>query len=83
MSHRSVSLHLAWRKQFSPNAEAFSRPFMHFLGLIPVFRISKLLWFCAGLSEFYKTQQSYRGHLYLYSKSSVGAALMAVWRTLL
>lgn len=52
MSHRSVSLLLVWRKQFSPKGEAFSRPFMCFLGLILVFKIGKLLWFCTGLSEF-------------------------------
>lgn len=82
MSHRSVCLHLVWRKQLSPKGEAVSRPFMRFLALILVFTISKLLWFCTGPSKFYKTQQSYRGHLYLHNKSSSGAALMAAWRTL-
>lgn len=83
LGHRSVCLHLVWRKQLSPKGEALSRPFMHFLGLNLVFKISKWLWFCTDLSKFYRAQQSYRGHLYLHNKSSTDAALVAVWRTLL
>lgn len=83
LSHRSVCLHLMWRKQLSPKGEALSRPFMHFLGLNLVFKISKWLWFCTDLSKFYRAQQSYRGHLYIHNKSSTDAALVAVWRTLL
>lgn len=69
MSHRSVCLPLVWRKQFSPKGEAFPRPFMPFLGLILVFKISKLLRFGTDFSKFYKTQPSVRGHLYLCNKS--------------
>lgn len=78
-----MCLHLMWRKQLSPKGEALSRPFMHFLGLNLVFKISKWLWFCTDLSKFYRAQQSYRGHLYIHNKSSTDAALVAVWRTLL
>lgn len=59
MSHESVCPLLVWRKQFSPKGKAFSRSFMRFLGLILVFKIIKLLWFCTDSSKFYKPQKSY------------------------